>query len=143
MPGQELERQDSPKAYRAYVRQVLVGTAGRDEGDDPQAWRAFWEKAGGLALEKEEARRDVQRLARPQGYLGARERLLKRGRSAVRALMDGLQESAAQDAPEEAVARAARIRTECADLLREITGKDFGTDRAAWDRWWREQGEGS
>ncbi len=137
----EMERADASRAYKGYIRQVLVGTVGQDQGEDPQKWRDHFAQAGEALCKREEVRRDVQRLGREHGRDAARTRLLKHGRAAVRALIDGLQETAGKDADAAALLRAATIRTDSAALLKEITGKDFGEDRPAWEAWWREEGQ--
>src|SRR5205823_3203327 len=114
------------KDYRGYLRRILVGTAGEDAGDDPAAWKAWWARAGEAAVAREETRRDVRRLGKAESHDAARERLRRRGKDAARALIDALGTPAGDDA---------------AAILKEISGKDLGTDRAAWEAWWREEAQ--
>jgi hypothetical protein len=131
------------REHRAYIRRVLVGTLGKDAGDDPAAWRALYEESGKALLASEETRRDVRRLALPGSRAAARERLLAKGRGAVRALIDALPAGGGTSPalPSEEEARALAQRAEAASLLREITGEDHGDERARWDAWWRGQEE--
>ena len=135
----ELERADADKAYRGYIRQILVGTLGRDPGDDVASWRALWKASGPAELAREAIRRDVRRLSRPAEAAAARERLAKAGKAAVRPLIDALPDPASpQPAPGAPVGNDGRA---AAEALRDITGQDFGQDRARWETWWREEGQ--
>jgi HEAT repeat protein len=122
------------KDGRAYVRAVLVGLLGADPGGADEAkpaldrWQKAWAAAKDDLLRREEVRRAVKALARPDAREQARARLVAIGRPAVRALIDGLQSDG--------------VRPEAARVLEEITGKDFGGDRDAWEAWWREAASG-
>lgn len=114
------------KENRAYMRAILAGILGSDGGDDPKAWQRAWEAAQKDLIAREDVRRAVRTLGRPDARDAARTKLLAVGKPAVRALIDGLQRD--------------DVRPEAARLLEEITGKDLGGDRDAWEKWWREGG---